>query len=90
MSSQTLKLNIHDLVNKTEDEDVLQGIYLLLKKFIANNNDNFTEFETDGTSVSDLEFVSSILDADTEIEKGNYFTNSDMKAKFGYQKSNVK
>jgi hypothetical protein len=90
MSSQTLKLNIHDLVNKTEDEDVLQGIYLLLKKFIANNNDNFTEFETNGTSVSDLEFVSTILDADAEIEKGNYLTNSDMKAKFGYQKSNVK
>jgi hypothetical protein len=90
MSSQALKLNIHDLVNKTEDEEVLQGIYLLLKKFIANNDDHFTEFETDGTSFSDLEFVNSILDADTEIEKGNFIANSDMKVKFGYQKSNVK
>lgn len=56
MTTQELKLTIHELVNSTNDPDVLQGIYLLLKKILLLD-DEVIGFEADGTPILLEDFV---------------------------------
>ena len=80
--TQELKLTIHELVNKTDDPDVLQGMYLLLKKLLAADDD-IVGFEADGTPITAEDFIHSILDAEEDIEAGNGIPHAAMKAKYG-------
>ncbi|MFZ4477859.1 MAG: hypothetical protein ACOYPR_21865 [Saprospiraceae bacterium] len=82
MTTQELKLTIHELVNNTNDPDVLQGIYLLLKKILLLD-DEVIGFEADGTPILLEDFVHSITEANREIEEGEGVLHSAMKQKYG-------
>ena len=81
MTTQELRITIHELVNKTEDQDVLQGIYLLLNKLLSAEDEDIVGYETDGTPITTDEFIRSIIEADEDIEKGNIISLQAMKAK---------
>ncbi len=83
MTTQELRITIHELVNKTEDQDVLQGIYLLLNKLLAAEDEDIVGYEADGTPITTDEFIRSIIEADEDIEKGNIISLQAMKAKYG-------
>ena len=85
MTASALKTSIHELVNLTDDEDVLQSLYLLLRKLVPNEEDNIIGYEPDGTPITEKAFIESILEADAEIEAGNGITLDALKAKYGYQ-----
>ena len=85
MTNQELKLTIHELVNKTDDPDVLQGIYLQLKKLLTADDDNIG-FEADGTPITTDDFIRSIMEADKDIEAGHGISHEEMKAKYGVAK----
>lgn len=78
-------MTIHELVNKTDDPDVLQGIYLLLKKLLAADDD-IIGFEADGTPITTDDFIRSIMEADEDIEAGYGISHEEMKAKYGVAK----
>lgn len=78
-------MTIHELVNKTDDPDVLQGIYLLLKKLLTADDD-IIGFEADGTPVTTDDFIRSIIEADEDIESGHGISHEEMKAKYGATK----
>jgi len=79
MNTQELKLTIHELVNMTDDPEILKGIFLLLKK-LRPENDDFMGFEADGSGITTSDFIQSIKDAD--IDAGNGISHAAMKAKY--------
>lgn len=85
MTIQELRAAIHELVNKTDDPDALQGIYLLLKKLLTADGD-IIGFEADGTPVTTDDFIRSILEADEDIEAGYGISHEEMKAKYAVAK----
>ncbi len=85
MTIQELRAAIHELVNKTDDPDVLQEIYLLLKKFLTADDD-IIGFEADGTPITTNDFIRSIMEADEDIEAGHGISQEEMKAKYGVAK----
>jgi hypothetical protein len=82
MTIQELKLSIHGLVNKTDDPDVLQSIYLLLKKVLAADSE-FIGFEADGTPITVEDFIRSVQEAEEDMDAGNSIPHETMKARYG-------
>lgn len=78
-------MTIHELVNKTDDPDVLQGIYPLLKKLLTADDD-IIGFEVDGTPVTTDDFIRSIMEADEDIEARHGISHEEMKTKYGVAK----
>ena len=84
MTTQELKLSIHGLVNKTDDPDVLQSIYLLLKKLLAaDGDDDIFGFEADGTPITLEDFIRSLQESEVDMEAGNGIPHETMKTKYG-------
>ena len=82
MTTQELKISIHGLVNKTDDPDVLQSIYLLLQKLLAADDDVFG-FDADGTPITLEDFIRSVQESDADMEAGNGIPHETMKTKYG-------
>lgn len=84
MNAPELKFSIFELLNDTEDPEVLALIYALLKKFsLTETSENVVGYEADGTPISDDEFVSSILESSQESKQGKVLTNEEMKTLLG-------
>lgn len=78
----SLLIQLHELVNKTDDPEVLQGIYLLLNRLLAEIDD-IVGYEADGTPITADDFIRSITEADEDISQGHGISHADMKAKYG-------
>jgi hypothetical protein len=86
MTNQELKITIHDLVNETDDPEILLSIHVLLKKLLSAKTDhNIAGYAPNGAPITDEELVASVLAADLDIQKGNGLSFSDMKKKYGVQ-----
>ena len=85
MNIQELRAAIHGLVNQTDDPKVLQGVYLLLKRWLATV-DGIVGYDADGTPVTADGLVRSVFEADRDIEAGHGISHSAMKAKYGVAK----
>lgn len=84
MTTQELKITIQNLVNETDDPEILQSIYVLLKKLIlAEAEEDIIGYEADGTAITSDDFLHSILDADLDIENGNFISFETIKTKYG-------
>lgn len=82
MTTQELKRAIHNLVNKTDDPEILQGIYLLMNKLLAETED-ILGYEADGTPIAAEDFIRSITEADEDIELGHGISHAEIMAKYG-------
>ena len=86
MTNQELKITIQNLVNNTDDSEILQSIYVLLKKLLSDDMDgDIVGYESDGTPITTENFIHSIVEADEDIEQGHGIPHSEMKAKYGVQ-----
>jgi len=86
MSTQELKITINELVNRTDDPEILLSIHVLLKKLLSTKSDtNIAGYAPSGAPISKEELIASILEADLDIQKGNGISLSDMKKKYGVQ-----
>ncbi len=86
MTTQELRVTIHHLINKTDDPEILQSIYVLLKNLLSGELDNdIVGYEADGAPITSEAFLRSILKADEDIERGNAISFQAMKAKYGVQ-----
>jgi hypothetical protein len=84
MTTQELRITINHLVNTTEDPEILQSIYTLLKKMPSvESEDEIVGYEADGTPITVAEFIQSVIEADEDIENGNVISFQAMKAKYG-------
>jgi hypothetical protein len=81
MTTQTLKVNIRELLEVTDNQEVLKGIYILLRQFAASKAAFITEIDADGNMLTEEEFIRSILEADAEIEAGNFSTLAEFESK---------
>lgn len=86
MTNQELKITIHNLVNETDDPEILHSIHVLLRKLLSIKSDsNITGYTPSGVPIPEEELVASILEADLDIQTGNGISLSDMKKKYGVQ-----
>jgi len=85
MTSKELRFSIINLVQKTEDPEILQSIYTILKKIIAPAPAEVAGYETDGTPITEDELVKSILEGSREAKAGNKIPFEQLKAEFGLQ-----
>ncbi len=85
MNSKELRFSIINLVQETEDPEILQSIYTILKKFLTVEPSNFVGFEVDGTPITEEELVKSILEGTREAKAGNKIPFEQLKAEFGLQ-----
>lgn len=85
MTIEELRAAIHGLVNQTDDPEALQGIYLLLKRWLTAVDD-IVGYESDGAPVTADDLERSVLEADGDIEAGNGISHLAMKAKYGVTK----
>ena len=84
MGALELKFSIHQMLDETEDPEVLALVYALLKKFsMLDLDEKVVGYEADGTPISDDEFVSSILSSSQEAKLGNVLTHDEMKTLLG-------
>ncbi|MFN0215925.1 MAG: hypothetical protein ACKVT2_16825 [Saprospiraceae bacterium] len=84
MGAPELKSSIHQMLDDTEDPEVLALVYALLKKFTLLGHDDYVVgYEADGTPISDDEFVSSILSSSQEAKSGKVLTHEEMKTLLG-------
>lgn len=83
MDTHEIKLSLHDLINETDDPEILQSIHVLLKRLLAFSPKNVAGYEPDGTAVSDEELVSSVLESREDVQRGNFYTLEAMKAQLG-------
>jgi len=84
MNAPELRFSIFELLNDTEDPEVLALVYALLKKFsLTETPDTVVGYEADGTPISDDELVSSILASSRESSQGKVFTNEEIKTLLG-------
>ena len=80
MGAPELKFSIHQMLDDTEDPEVLALVYALLKKFtLLGSDENVVGYEADGTPISDSEFVSSILESSRESRAGQTLSHEEMK-----------
>ena len=85
MSDRDLKLSIHELLEKTDDSEVLALIYVLLKKLTMKEleEDGVAGYEADGTPVTEEELIESILESSRETRAGNVISHTEMKTLLG-------
>lgn len=83
MSAKDLRLSIHDLLDKTDDSEILELVYSLLKKLTDKNETRVFAFEGDGTPISEKDFIESVLQSSKETKEKGAISHKDMKARFG-------
>jgi len=83
MSAKDLRVSIQDLLDKTDDAEVLELVYSLLQKLMDKNEVHAFAFEGDGTPISEKEFVESVLQSSQEAKTKGAISHKDMKARFG-------
>jgi|GEM_PF-660522 len=84
MTVQELKLSIADLLEYTNDTEVLQSIYTLLRK-LPQEEEDIVGYEVEGEPISEDELVASLLEASRESKVGNRITMSELKREFGLE-----
>ncbi len=79
MNTNQLRLSIANLLEQTEDAELMQSILTLLQKSLALPGPGIAAFDTDGTPISEEELIASILDAGEEARAGHTIPLSDLK-----------
>lgn len=83
MSDRDLRLSIHQLLEKTEDPEVLALVYALLKKLTFSETEDVVGYEADGTPITKDEFIESILESSREVKAGKVISHAEMKTLLG-------
>lgn len=83
MSAPELKLSIRQLLDHTDDPEVLVLVYSLLKKLAPLNEEGIAGYEADGTPITDEELVESVLASSRETKAGHILTTAEIKALLG-------
>ena len=84
MNAPELKMSIHQLLDNTEDPEILALVYAMLRKFtMLETDDNIVGYEADGTPISDDEFVKSVLESSMEAKSEKIFSHKEMKSLLG-------
>lgn len=85
MSALDLKLSIHEMLEKTDDPEILTLVYALVKKLTLKGleEEGIAGYETDGTPVTKEEFIESILESSRETRAGKVISHTEMKILLG-------
>ena len=83
MSTTELRGSISDLLEQTDDTELMLSILILLKKSIPASSNETAVFEADGTPISEDELVATILSARDEMREGNKIPFEDLIYIFG-------
>lgn len=79
MSTDQLRLRIANLLEQTDDAELMQSILTLLQKSLALPGHEAAAFEADGTPISEGELIASILEAGQEVRAGRKISLADLK-----------
>jgi hypothetical protein len=84
MSALDLKISINQLLDRTDDPEVLALVYALLKKMTTfYDTADIIGYEADGTPITERELIQSIIESTESVKNGNFVTHHDMKLMLG-------
>ena len=81
MSNEKLKNSINHLLDKIDDTELLNSIYVLLKH--TQPTEDIVGYEVDGSAISEEELIASILEDRLGIAAGQVISFEDMKKELG-------
>jgi len=84
MNITELKFSITQLLENTNDTEVLQSIYTLLKK-LSQEEESIAGYDVEGEPISEDELVASILEASRDSKAGNKIAMDDLKREMGLE-----
>lgn len=84
MNITELKFSIRQLLENTNDTEVLQSIYTLLKK-LSQEEESIAGYDVEGEPISEDELVATILEASRDSKAGNKIAMNDLKREFGLE-----
>jgi hypothetical protein len=81
MTIQKLRITINDLVNETDDPEILKSIYVLLKKLLSNSvDDTIIGYGANGSPISVEELIASAQEGEDDIKNGRIMLLNEIKA----------
>lgn len=82
MTIQKLQIKINDLVNETDDPEILKSIYVLLKKLLSNSidDDTIVGYTANGSPISTEELIASAQEGEEDIKNGRIMLLDELKA----------
>ncbi len=79
MNTNHLRLSISNLLEQTEDAELMRSILTILQKSLAISDSGIAAYDADGTPISEEELIASILDAREDMRAGNKILLADLK-----------
>ncbi len=83
MNITELKFSITQLLENTNDTEVLHSIYTLLKKL--SQEESIAGYDVEGEPISEDELVATILEASRDSKAGNKIAMDDLKREMGLE-----
>jgi len=84
MNVSSLKLNIRNLIDQTDDQEALILVYALLKRITyAHTDSDIAGYEADGSPITEQDLINSILASSEESKKSKVMTTKEMKKMVG-------
>jgi hypothetical protein len=84
MAITDLRYAVYDLLEQTDDAELLNSILVLLRKSaLSGATAKVAGYEADGEAISEDELVISILEASRDIRQGHRISFTSMKQELG-------
>jgi hypothetical protein len=84
MTVQELKFSIQHLLEYTNDAEILQSIYTLLRK-LPQEEEDIAGYEVEGEAISEDELLATLLEASRDSKAGNKISMNELKREFGLE-----
>ena len=78
MSAQALKVSIHQLVEKENDEAILKAIKDVVKSIVSLKKSMVVGFEADGMPISDADLEKIVVASSESAKRGNLVSHADL------------
>jgi len=79
MSTKEIRSNIVELLEQTDDAELMQSILILLRRSLTRPAPSAAAYEADGTPISEDELIKSILESNLEVRAGKKIGLEDLK-----------
>ncbi len=83
MAATDLRYALYDLLEQTDDIEILSAILALLRKSAIPGASKIVGYEASGSSITEDELVISILESSREMRQGNSISFASMKRELG-------
>ena len=78
MTTVKLKESLHSLIDKIEDEELLNAYLKIIEKGLKDSSDPIVGYTTRGEAITKSKLVQRVRAASERVKSGNYTTQEDL------------